>query len=155
MPPVSRLEGNSQTRRCARLRRALRRALDATFEPHYRAYQTLKPLALGLDMDKYFDIYEISQTDKEDAEVIANTDLSALETADSLLDLKLGLQKLHIVRKLMLCTLLAFDADGGHGDFMRWSAAVEVMRDVTGLTMKLVNHLDETLHEEEGCKTSP
>ena len=150
MPPVSRLEESSQTRRCTRLRHALRRALDALFEPHYQAYQLLKPHAVGLDLEKYFDIYEISRTDLEDIELIAKADPSDLEAADSLNDLKGDIHKFHIARKLVLCTLLAIDADGGKVDFIRWPKAIETMQGLTRLTFKVAAHVDELLCKEQG-----
>ena len=150
IPPVSRLENNSQIRSCARLRRALRRILDSMFAPHYRAYASLKAHAVELDLEKYFDIYEISRIDMEDAAVIATTDLVGLEAADTLQDLRLGAQKLHVVKKMILCTLLALNADGGQSDFPRWSAAIEAMKDLSLLMAKMVAHMDKILDEEEG-----
>lgn len=137
-------------KRCARLRRTLHRTLISMFSPYYRVYQSLKPFAATLDLDKYYDIYEISRTDLEDAELVANVEPAEIEDADALQDLKVGLQKLHIVRKLVLCTLLALDADGSKSDFRRWSVAVEMMDSVTTFTARMISNIDEVLGEEEG-----
>lgn len=120
------------------------------FSPYYEAYEDLKPLAIYLDLEKYYDIYEISVTDMEDAELVANVNASDIEDADTLQDLKVGLQKLHIIRKLFLCTLLALDADGSKSDFQRWSIATEKMNRVSSLTSKMVFNIDEVLGDEEG-----
>ena len=120
------------------------------FAPYYSVYQSLKPFAAKLDLDKYYDIYEISRTDLEDAELVANVEPADIEAADGLQDLKVGLQKLHILRKLVLCTLLALDADGSKSDFRRWSVAVEMMSCVTSLTAKMMLNIDEVMGEEEG-----
>lgn len=120
------------------------------FSPYYRAYQNLKPFAATLDLDKYFDIYEISRTDLEYAELVGNVEPAEIEDADTLQDLKVGLQKLHILRKLVLCTLLALDADGSKSDFRRWSVAVEMMSSVTSLTATMISNIDEVMGEEEG-----
>ena len=120
------------------------------FEPHYRAYQVLKSHAIELDLEKYQDIYEISRTDMEDAELIASADLAELESADTLHDLKLGIQKIYLLRKLVLCTLMALDADGGQRDFDRWAVAVGAISDLTKLTARAVAHIDEVLREEQG-----
>lgn len=120
------------------------------FSPYYRVYQSLKPFAATIDLDKYYDIYEISRTDLGDAELVANVEAAEIEEADTLQDLKVGLQKLHIVRKLVLCTLLALDADGSKSDFRRWSVAVEMMSTVSSLTARSLLNIDEVMGEEEG-----
>lgn len=120
------------------------------FSPYYRVYHCLKPFAATLDLEKYYDIYEISQTDLADAGLLANVELAEIENADTLQDLKVGLQKLHILRKLMLCTLLALHTDGSKSDFRRWSIAVEMMSSVTSLTARMISNIDEVMGEEEG-----
>lgn len=120
------------------------------FSPYYSAYQDLKPLAVGLDLEKYCDIYEISRTDFEDAELVANVKPSEIEDADTLQDLKVGLQKLHIIRKLILCTLLALHADGSKSDFARWSTATETISSISSLTASMISSIDEVMGEEEG-----
>lgn len=123
------------------------------FSPYYDAYQTLKPYAVDLDLEKYYDIYEISRTDMEDAELVANVKPSEIEDADTLQDLKVGLQKLHTIRKLFLCTLLALNADGSKLDFHSWSTASEVMKAVSSMTAKMTFDIDDVMGEEEGRST--
>lgn len=113
-------------------------------------YQSLKPFAATLDLAKYYDIYEISRTDLEDAELVANVEPAEIEDADTLQDLKVGLQKLHLLRKLVLCTLLALEADGSKSDFRRWSVAVEMMSSVTSLTAIMLSNIADVMGEEEG-----
>ena len=120
------------------------------FFPYYRLYQSLKPFAAILDLEKYFDIYEISRTDLEEAELVANVESVETQDVDTLHDLKVGLQKLHILRKLVLCTLLALDADGSKLDFRRWSVAVEMMCSFTSLTTRMISNIHEVMGEEEG-----
>lgn len=120
------------------------------FSPYYRLYQTLKPFAATLDLEKYYDIYEISRTDLEDAELVLNIEPAEIVDADTLHDLKVGLQKLHILRKLVLCTLLALNADGSKSDFRRWSVAVEMMCNFSSLTIRMRCNIDEVMGEEEG-----
>lgn len=118
--------------------------------PYYQAYQALKPFAVDLDLEKYYDIYELSRTNMEDAELVANRRDSDIGAADTLQDLKIGLQKLHIIRKLFLCTLLALNADGSKSDFQRWSTASETMANVCSITVKMILAIDEIMGEEEG-----
>lgn len=124
------------------------------FAPYYQAYESLRPHSIEQDLEKYYDIYEVSETDLQDAKVIATTNLAELEDADTLHDLKIGLQKLHVVRKLFLCTLLALDADGGQLDFQRWATANETMRALSSLTAKKAYNLSDILGEEEGELTA-
>lgn len=118
--------------------------------PYHDAYQTLKPYAVDLDLEKYYDIYEISRTDVEDAELVAHVKSSDFDDGDTLQDLKVGLQKLHTIRKLFLCTLLALSADGSKSDFQRWSAAVDTMNVVSSMTAQMTSDIDQILGEEEG-----
>ena len=150
LPPITRLAETTQVKRCVRLRRATQRTLIAMFSPYYVAYQSMKPLAVDTDLEKYYDIYDISRTDMEDAELIANVNVSEILDADRLQDLKVGLQKLQVIRKLFLCTLLALDADGSKLDFHRWSIAVDTITSVSHLTMRMVSDIDEVMGDEEG-----
>ena len=110
----------------------------------------MKPFAATLDLEKYYDIYEISRTDLEDVELIANIESSRFEDTDSLHDLAVSLQKLHVLRKLVLCTLLALDADGSKSDFRRWSVAVEMMCSFSSLNAKMISQIDDAMGEEQG-----
>lgn len=110
----------------------------------------MKMQAIDLDLEKYYDVYEISRTDIEDAHLVANVKASEIEDADTLQDLKVGLQKLQVTRKLLLCALLALNADGSKSDFGRWSEATETMNRVTSLTAKILFDIDEVLGDEEG-----
>ncbi len=125
------------------------------FSPYYKAYQTLEPYAVELDLEKYYDIYEISRTDMEDAELVSKVETSDIEDADTLQDLKIDLQKLHIIRKLFLCTLLALSADGSKSDFQRWSFASEIMASVSSMTAQMTFAIDEIMGEEEGEIVGP
>ena len=146
---MTRLEEQSQTRRCVRLRRSLHRALESMLSPHLQAFQSLRPLAVEVDLDKYYDIYEISRTDMDEAQEFANADGFESEEANSLTDLKNSMQKLHLIRKLFLCSLLALDADGGKSDFSRWAAATDTMRHISAETAKMMRTIDDILREEE------
>ena len=120
------------------------------FAPYYQAYEELRPHAVVNDLEKYFDIYEISRIDLQDAEIIATAELSETQNADTLQDLKNGLQKLHVIRRIFLCTLLALNADGGKADFQRWSATSEAMGALSSVVASVVLDMDDVLSEEEG-----
>lgn len=113
------------------------------------ACETLRPLAAEVDFEKYCDIYEISQTDIQDAAEIMTGGETEEEDAESLMALKLGLQKLHLVRKLLLCNLLALDADGGKPDFSRWAVAIDSMQRLSSRSLDAAVSLDRILSEED------
>ncbi|MCJ1261952.1 hypothetical protein MMC22_001821 [Lobaria immixta] len=116
---------------------------------HYQAYQSLRPLAVEVDLEKYYDIYEISQTDMDEAKEFASAEIIDTEEANSLTALKIALQRLHMIRKLFLCSLLALDADGGKSDFPRWAVATDTMRHISAETENVTRTIDEILREEE------
>lgn len=155
LPPVTRLEEQSQSRRCVRLRRSLHRALESMLSTHYQAYQSLRPLAVEVDLEKYYDIYEISRTDMDEAKEFASAEIIDTEEANSLTALKIALQRLHMIRKLFLCSLLALDADGGKSDFPRWAVATDTMRHISAETENVTRTIDEILREEESFPVPP
>ena len=116
----------------------------------YQAYTITKPFALDVDLEKYYDIYEISRTDMELAAEIAGDDKIEMEEVDTLKALRYQLQNLHIVRKLFLCSLLALDADGGKSDFVRWASATETMARVSVESMKMTLEVEDVLRDQEG-----
>lgn len=101
-------------------------------------------------MDKYYDIYEISRTDREDTEHFTRTQNLESEDMESLKYLRIGLNKLHVMRKLFLCGLLALEADGGKTDFVRWPNAIETMKALSAETTVIVATIEEVLQEEDG-----
>lgn len=117
--------------------------------PYCKAYQNLRPLAEEVDLEKYYDIYEISRTDMDEAMEFANVEYFDSEEANSLTALKIALQKLHMIRKLFLCNLLALDADSGKLDFPRWAAATDTIRQISAETAKMTRTIDDILREEE------
>lgn len=121
---------------------------------HYEAYEITRQHAVELDFEKYCDIYEISRTDMEEAAEGTSGKRFDADEANSLKALKFDLQKLHILRKLFLCSLLALDANGGKSDFARWTAAAEMMKRVCIASTKMTSDVDDVLSEEEGMSTS-
>lgn len=147
LPPISRLEDRSQTRRCSRLRRNLGSSLTTIIPSYQLACDIIKPLAEKNDLEKYFDIYDISEADVREAA----TELTAEESSDleSLKTLKLLAARFHLIRKIFLCCLLALDADGGRPDFLRWSAAVDEIETLNTATGEADSQLRRVLGETE------
>ena len=117
---------------------------------HRRAFESLKLLTVDLDLEKYYDIYEISQSDIQEGGELIVPEVQDEEDFDTLRYLKLRLQTLHLIRKLYLCSLLALDADGGKSDFSIWTTASDSMQSLTVETREMTSRIDTILYEEEG-----
>ncbi|CCX30800.1 Similar to hypothetical protein [Tuber melanosporum Mel28]; acc. no. XP_002840334 [Pyronema omphalodes CBS 100304] len=148
LPPITRLERDNKTRRCARLRKSVLSALSMVIPPHNRACMSLRQLAQEQDLEKYYDIYDIQMADIAEAELgfDPNEDLGDLQ---SLRALKTLLHRLHTIRRVFLCSLLAIDAEGSFSDYTRWGLAVEQLRSLGNLTAELAVELRKILVEEE------
>lgn len=147
LPPITRLEDRSQTRRCVRLRKALYTCLLELLPRYNHSVRSLKPLAEQLDLEKYYDIYDISDLDLQEANLGFNS--SEFEDNESLRVLKILAARLHTIRKVFLCCLLALDADGGKPDFSRWSTAVDEIQAVNTVTGVAEERLRRILDEED------
>ncbi|KAL2868812.1 Mysoin-binding motif of peroxisomes-domain-containing protein [Aspergillus lucknowensis] len=147
LPPISRLEDQTQIRRCLRLRRAVSDCFYSMLDHYLQSQHTLQPLTDSANLAKYYDIYDISQADLLDAE----TTLADRETEDqySLRGLRTLFGKLYITRKSILCCLLALGADGGGSDITRWSTAVEQMRSLSAITADNMQRMTSILNEED------
>ena len=105
------------------------------------------PLAEQIDLEKYYDVYDISDLDIQEArQGYAETEF---EDKESLRVLKILVARLHTIRKAFLCCLLALEADGGKPDFLRWSTAVDEINALTSVTDEAEERLRRILGEEE------
>lgn len=116
--------------------------------PRYnQACEVLKPLTEQMDLEKYYDIYDISDIDFSEA--MLGYSETEFEDLESLRVLKILAARFHTMRKVLLCCLLALDAKGGKSDFLRWSAAVGEINGVKELTKESEDRLRRILGEEE------
>lgn len=116
-------------------------------ERYIRAQHILRPLSESANLAKYYDIYDVSEVDL--AEVEAAYAERATEDQYSLRALRTLFGRLYIVRKSVLCCLLALGADGGGSDISRWSIAVEQMRDMAFITGENTQKMTNILNEED------
>lgn len=140
MPPITRIERDSQKKRCARLRRAVLHSLRQAIEPHARSATAIRALIQESDIDKYFDIYDIDQDDID--EMNLGIKEGEFDDMESLRALKAYIHRLHTTRRVFLCCLLALDAHGGYSDFAAWRMVVEELK-ILGITM---SETGRTLH---------
>lgn len=147
LPPISRLEDQSQSRRCARLRKQLRICFANVITRYHQACLVLKPCAEEMDLDKFFDIYDVSDSDFTDAMVGFSE--NEFEDAESLRVLKILAARFDVTRKIFLCYLMALEADGGKLDFVRWTAALDEIKELVATTGDAEERLRRILIEEE------
>lgn len=100
-----------------------------------------------MDLEKYYDIYDISDTDL--AEALSGFSESEFEDTESLRVLKILAARFHTIRKMFLCGLMALDADGGKLDFSRWGTALDEIDGVSRATGDAEEKLRRILNEEE------
>ncbi|PYH64616.1 uncharacterized protein BO88DRAFT_429380 [Aspergillus vadensis CBS 113365] len=143
----------TQTRRCLRLRRTVSESFYLMLGQYIRAQHTLRPLTDATNLAKYYDIYDISEEELMEAE--AAFDERATEDQYSLRALRTLFGRLYIVRKSILCCLLALGADGGGSDIARWTTAVEQMRDLAHITGENIHKMTNILNEDDRkCQSS-
>ncbi|OJZ92627.1 hypothetical protein ASPFODRAFT_56200 [Aspergillus luchuensis CBS 106.47] len=137
----------TQTRRCLRLRRTVSESFYLMLGQYIRAQHTLRPLTDATNLAKYYDIYDISEEELMEAQ--AAFDERATEDQYSLRALRTLFGRLYIVRKSILCCLLALGADGGGSDIARWTTAVEQMRDLAHVTGENIHKMTNILNEDD------
>jgi Mysoin-binding motif of peroxisomes len=125
----------------------LRLCLADVIPRYNQACIVLKPFSEEMDLEKYFDIYDVSDTDFSEAMLgYSETEFDDIE---SVRVLKILTARFHTARKIFLCCLMALDAHGGKPDFLRWSNAVDEIRIVSTVTNEAELRLREILTEEE------
>ncbi|KAI4255698.1 MAG: hypothetical protein LQ352_002447 [Teloschistes flavicans] len=147
LPPITRIEEQGQIRRCESLRRSLQGILASLPSLYCEAFEEMKGLAVATDLEKYYDMYEISRTDMLEIESLKDAE-SLHSGEETLLSFKIGLQKLHLARKLFLCSILALSADGGRTDVAKWASATKTMNALSNETSKATQALGEVLEAE-------
>lgn len=98
-------------------------------------------------MEKYLDIYDVSDTDISDA--ISGYSETDFDDYESLRALKIFAAKFHIIRKIFLCSLMALDVRGEKTDFLRWRTAVDQIHVTSLITREAGRRLHLILTEEE------
>ncbi|GAO14382.1 hypothetical protein UVI_02055080 [Ustilaginoidea virens] len=92
-------------------------------------------------------MYDINDVDASDARLgFSETEF---EDSESLRTLKVLAARFHTTRKMLLCALLALDANGEGPDLLRWTTAVEVLRGLNESTNGAYQGLQSILCEAE------
>lgn len=147
LPPISRIEDQSQTRRCVRLRKALRKSFAVMISKYEQASSAIKGFSEQLDLERYYDIYDISDLDMSDA--MQGYSESEFEDMESLRTLKIVASRFHVLRKMFLCALLSMEAQGDDSDFLRWTTVEESLRTLNEATITSYKRVGDILGEEQ------
>lgn len=147
LPPISRLEDRSQSRKCVRLRRALRSALGDSLKTYNHISSVVRAFSEQTELEKYYDMYDVTDLDMSDA--LQGFSEDEFDDPESLRTLKILAARFHTTRKMLLCALLAFDANGESTDLLRWSTAVESLRSLNKTTKESYLKMQSILSEEE------
>jgi len=108
----------------------------------------IKGFSEQLDLEKYHDVYDVSDFDMQDA-LQGFTD-GEFEDPESLRVLRIAAARFHTIRKILLCAMLALEATGDNSDFLRWSAAVEGLRSLNDIIGSCYEKICSILSEDEG-----
>lgn len=150
LPPISRIEDQSQTRRCVRLRKVLRKSFGTIIAKYEQASSGIKGFSEQLDLERYYDIYDISDLDMSDA--TQGYSEGEFEDMESLRTLKIVASRFHVLRKMFLCALLSMEAQGDDSDFMRWTTVVETLKTLNEATAASYKRVGDILGEEQSFK---
>ncbi|KAJ3504663.1 hypothetical protein NM208_g16304 [Fusarium decemcellulare] len=153
LPPISRIEDRTQARKCVRLRKALRESFAEVLVAYNQVCTVVNGFAEQTDLEKYYDIYDISDFDMSDARRGFNED--EFDDLESLRTLKILAARFFIIRKLFLCALLALDASGDANDLLRWTTAVESLLNLNATTHSASARLQGLLGEDETFQLPP
>lgn len=147
MPPVTRLEEQTQSRRCLKLRRILFQCLVEMLDRYLAAKQKLRALVDNDSLEKYCDIYDVSREEMLDVYPAFVKQHGEDET--SLRSLRTLFARLYNLRKMTLCCLLALPADGEASDLTRWGAAVEEMQQLATMSADRIRRITDILNEQD------
>ncbi|KAG6039228.1 hypothetical protein E4U41_003040 [Claviceps citrina] len=153
LPPISRLEDRKQARKCVRLRKALKSSFANVLDAYKQMSVAVNGLAEQTELEKYYDMYDINELDIRDA--LQGFSENEFEDPESLRTLKILAARFHTTRKMLLCALLALDANGEGSDFLRWNTVVEVLQGLNESTRRAYDRLQSILSEAESFPAPP
>lgn len=153
LPPISRLEDKTQTRKCIRLRKALKRSFAEVLETYGKMATLVQGFSDQTELEKYYDMYDVNDFDISDA--LQGYQEAEFEDLESLRTLKTLAARFFTTRKMLLCAMLALDADGERPDLLRWTAVVEALRNLNKCTQPAYEKLFSILSEEESFPVPP
>lgn len=113
----------------------------------------LKQLIQDDDLERYLDVYDVSNPDLQDA--AQGYSQSEFEDNETLKALRVLQYRLSTLRRVYLCSLLALEADGGKTDFTRWTVVVDSMTDLAATAGEWTEKFNRIVQEEDQPLPSP
>lgn len=153
LPPASRLEDRSQSRKCVRLRRALKTSVGGALAAYNQAASAVRGFSEQTELERYYDMYDISDLDMSDA--LKGFSKAEFDDDESLRTLKMLAARLYTARKMLLCALLALNASGEGADLLRWSTAAEALQSANAATKAACDTVQAILRDEESFPAPP
>ncbi|PFH59763.1 hypothetical protein XA68_11918 [Ophiocordyceps unilateralis] len=153
LPPISRLEDRSQSRKCVRLRKVLKDSLGDALTKYIQASNVVKGFSEQTELEKYYDLYDVGDFDMSDA--LQGYCETEFEDPESVRSLKILTARFHTTRKMIFCALLALDANGEAIELLRWGAAYEALRGLNTTTKACYDRMRAMLSEEETFPVPP
>ncbi|KAH0000968.1 hypothetical protein KCU78_g15103, partial [Aureobasidium melanogenum] len=148
LPPISRFDDVKVNRKCAKLRAALNKAYTEALPTFRDATISLKVLLNQDDMEKYLDVYDIPHHAVQEAVSPVHVTLEE-DDPESLRSLRVVSYQYSTLRRVVCCSLMSLEADGGNPDFARWSAATKIMDSLSTTTATWAQKLSDLLREVE------
>jgi hypothetical protein len=145
LPPVTRVEeqtSNAEPRRLARIRRLLKETFSGAIPFIADECATLQPLLDLDDLEKWYDVSEI--TDPEIQEAESGAKVGEFDEQESVRALGVMQWRFAILRRMLLCHLLSVPADGTIGDLKSWGVVLRVTESISTLcaaSTEKINHL--------------
>lgn len=148
LPPISRLDVPDVARHSMHLRRNLASSVSDVMTKWANIHQLLKPLTNEQDLEQYYDIYDVSRNDLDESAA----GILMREPSDewSLKHLRFELARLFVIRKIVLCDLLALSSDPRPSFHSTWRCIVEEVGAITMALEKSSEHLTKMVEKEEG-----
>lgn len=132
-----------------RLRKTIKASFGDVLTRYNRASNVVKSFSEVTELEKYYDMYDIGDFDVSDA--LQGYNEADFDDAESLRTLKILAARFHTARKMLLCGLLALDANEGGPELLRWGTTLEALRDLNASTRTSYDGVRAILGEEE-CK---
>lgn len=105
-------------------------------------------MAEELDLEKYYDIYDISDLDLTEA--TSENDRVEAENLESIRALKILAARFNITRKIFLCCLMALNASGSKSDFHLWNIIHEEIKEMHSITICTAKQFTMVLDDGNG-----
>ena len=147
LPPISRLEEQNAERRCLVLRSQLARSLQAVHDGYVAAHESLRSLASAGDVNKYHEIYDISEQDVR--EVSSYPRPEGMDDGTSLKILRYHFRRAFLARQLVLCDLLAVSPQLESDDVKNWHDVLQQVSNLAALVHDATGAMSTSLTRED------